>query len=521
MANNLYENYNIIFQSQYINCLYTVNTVTILFLFNLYSLLNIYTAMPKSAFFKPLFLILLFVPLFGWATIQLPSFFSDGMVLQQQTNVSLWGWASANAKVKITSSWNNKTYTTVANDKGKWNVKLITTSAGGPYTITISDGKPVIIKDVLLGEVWFCSGQSNMEMPMKGFRDQPIKGSNDAIFNANNNQLRLYTVPRAVERFEKDTTKSSVWKNANSESVNNFSATAYYFGRLLQQRLNIPVAVINDSYGGSPAEAFMSKASLQSFPQIKIHSDTGTEKLNNRNATTLYNGMIKPIIGYTIKGAIWYQGESNYDRPDQYEKLFPAMISLWRTEWNQGYFPFYFAQIAPFKYSSLPAGDSIEKKNSAYLRDAQRKSLQKIPNSGMVVLMDNGEEFNIHPADKETVGKRFAYLALGDSYKQKGFAFQSPLYDSLLIKDSVATIKFKNTPNGLTSFGKPLTQFEVAGSDKKFYLAKATIVRGNIQITCANVPKPVAVRYAFKDFIVGELFNTEGFPVTSFRTDDW
>jgi sialate O-acetylesterase len=467
------------------------------------------------------FLILLFFSFTASATIQLPTFFSDGMVLQQQTNAALWGWAKPKASVKVITSWNKKIYTIIANEKGKWNVKVATPIAGGPYSISISDGAPIIIKNILIGEVWFCSGQSNMEMPMKGFKDQPIKNSNDAVFNATNDQIRLYTVPRAVERFTKDTSKSSTWKIANPENVSNFSATAYYFGRILQQQLKVPIALIHDSYGGSTVEAFMSGESLKKFPEIKIPSDTGTDKLNNRTPTTLYNGMIHPIIGYTIKGCIWYQGESNYERPDQYETLFPAMIASWRSEWAQGEFPFYYAQIAPYKYSPLPNGDSIVKKNSAYLRDAQRKALNNISKAGMVVLMDNGEEKSIHPADKEMVGKRFAYLALGDTYAYKGFAYQSPQYDSLKIKDSVAIIKFKYTPNGLTSFSKPITQFEIAGEDKVFYTAKASIKNGTILLTSPQVAKPVAVRYAFKDFIMGELFSTEGYPVSSFRTDDW
>ena len=397
----------------------------------------------------------------------------------------------------------------------------MTPAAGGPYSISISDGEPLTIKNILIGEVWLCSGQSNMEMPMKGFKDQPINGSNDAIFNSNNEQVRIYTIPRAVERQSKDTSKSSIWKTANPENISNFSATAYYFGRLLQQQLKVPVALINVSYGGSPAEAFMSAESLKTFPEIAIPVVNGTEKLNNKNATTLYNGMIHPVIGYTIKGCIWYQGESNYDRPDQYEKLFGAMVQLWRKEWGQGNFPFYFAQIAPFAYSSLPANARSEKLNSAYLRDAQRKALAAIPASGMVVLMDAGEEKSIHPANKEIVGKRFAYLALGDTYQYKGFAFQSPVFDSLLVSGNVATLKFKNSPNGLTSFGRPITQFEIAGADKNFYPAQAVIVRGNVQLSSAQVAVPVAVRYAFKDFINGELFSTEGFPVSSFRTDDW
>ncbi len=466
------------------------------------------------------FIVFLF-PKMLCATVRLPAMIGDGMVLQQNSQAALWGWATAGATVTIKTSWNKKTYNTRANAAGKWMMKVATPGAGGPYELSISDGKPVFIKNILIGEVWLCSGQSNMEMPMKGFRDQPILGSNDAIFNANNNQLRIYTVPRAVERNIKDTSKSSPWKISSPENISDFSATAYYFGRILQAQLKIPVGLINASYGGSPAEAFMSEGALKVFPEINIPTDTGTEKLTNKFATVLYNGMIHPIIGYTIRGCIWYQGETNYDRPDQYEKLFPAMVQSWRSEWAQGNFPFYFAQIAPYTYGGFTSGTPYGKLNSAYLRDAQRKAAAAIPGSGMVVLMDKGEEKSIHPADKETVGKRFAYLALADTYGMKGFGYQSPVYDSLMVAGNVATIRFKHAPTGLTSFGKPLTQFEIAGADKTFYPAQAVIARGMVQLSSPMVAKPVAVRYAFKDFIVGELFGVDGYPVSSFRTDEW
>jgi sialate O-acetylesterase len=477
-----------------------------------------------SRYLKPslsFLLVFLFTTYSSLAAVTLPSFFSDNMVLQQQTDAAIWGWANANSSVQLTSSWNKKKYTIKTDASGKWKIKISTPAAGGPYEITVSDGNPIILHNVLIGEVWFCSGQSNMEMPMKGFRDQPIKGSNDAILNSTNDWIRIYNVPRAVEKFLKDTTKTSGWKSATPENISNFSATAYYFGRLLQQQLKVPVALINDSYGGSPAEAFMSIEAIKAFPEIKVHTATDTFRLNNRSATALYNGMIHPIVGYTIKGCIWYQGEANQDRPDQYEKLFPAMVAQWRNEWGQGDFPFYFAQIAPYNYYQLPVTARTDKMNSAYLRDAQRKAVKTIPNSGIVVLMDNGDELGIHPPDKETVGKRFACLAFGNAYGMKGFAYQSPTYDSLLINGNVATIKFKNTPNGLTTYGKPLTQFEIAGADKRFYPATAFIRNGTVQLSNPMIVTPVAVRYAFKDFIMGELFSTEGFPVSSFRTDDW
>ncbi len=240
---------------------------------------------------------ILLLPFFLSATVRLPSFFSDGMVLQQQANASIWGWAKPGATIEITTSWNKKSYTTTAGEKGKWDLKVTTPVAGGPYTISVSDGDPVIIKNILIGEVWLCAGQSNMEMPMKGFRDQPIIGSNDAIFNSTNDQLRIYTVPHAIERQLKDTSKSSAWKTSNPENIRNFPATAYYFGRLLQQQLKVPVALINVSYGSSSAEAHMSIESLKPFPEIAIPAETGTEKLLNKVATTLYNGMIHPVMG--------------------------------------------------------------------------------------------------------------------------------------------------------------------------------------------------------------------------------
>ncbi len=454
------------------------------------------------------------------ATIKLPYFFSDNMVLQQQTDAAIWGWAKVGSTVTITTSWNKAKYSVKADAAGKWKTKISTAAAGGPYSMTVSDGTPVTIKNILLGEVWLCSGQSNMEMPMKGYRDQPIFGGNDAIFHSTNDQIRLYTVPRSVQRIPQDTTKASTWKTAEPEAVSNFSATAYYFAKILQERLKVPVAVINISYGGSPVEAFMDAETLNAFPEIQVPSATDTARLNNRNATVLYNGMLGSFLGYTIKGCLWYQGESNNDRPKQYETLFPAFVKQIREQSGQGDFPFYFCQIAPYNYYNYAAVNAVNN-NSAYLRDAQRKAVAKIPNSGMAVLMDIGEEFNIHPGDKATGSKRLAYMALAKTYGLKGFGSESPAYESMTVSGNTITIKFSGAPNGLTSYGKALQYFEVAGANKIFRPAKALISGGTIIVSSPDVKEPVAVRYAFKDFVVGDLFSTEGFPVSSFRSDDW
>jgi sialate O-acetylesterase len=489
--------------------------------FTLYSYLK--KIIPMFAINKTIttaIVIILLTPIAALAQLKLPAFFSDGMVLQQQSNAAIWGWAKAGSTVKVSSSWNKKNFTATADDKGKWKLKVATPAAGGPYEITISDGKPLTIKNILIGEVWLCSGQSNMEMPMKGFMGQPVFNSNDAAFNSTNNNIRLYTLPRSVQRTPQDTSKNSSWKPAAPEAVANFSATAYFFGKLLYEQLHVPIGLVNISYGGSPVEAFMDEQTLQAFPEIKIPAKTDTVKLNNKVATVLYNGMLHPFLGYTIKGCIWYQGESNNDRPQQYETLFPTFVQQIRTQSQQGDFPFYYCQIAPYNYYNYAAANAVNN-NSAYLRDAQRKALTKIPNSGMAVLMDIGEEFNIHPMDKATGSKRLAYMALAKTYMQKGFAAESPAYDSVSFANGIATIKFTNAPNGLSAFGKPLLQFEIAGANKIFRPAKAVVSGAVVTVSAPDVPAPVAVRYAFKDFVVGDLFSTEGFPVSSFRTDDW
>lgn len=455
------------------------------------------------------------------ATVKPASIFTDHMVLQQQSNVAIWGWAKPSSKVKIITSWNKENYSVTTDQNGKWKIKVATPVAGGPYRIEFNDGEKLILNDILIGEVWFCGGQSNMEMPMKGFKSQPIIGSNEKILKSANNNIRLYTVPRSSISERQDNSKPSAWKPAAPETVSNFSATAYYFGSLLSEMLNVPIGIINDSYGGSSIEAWMSPEDLKAFPEVKIPSKGDTIKEVSRTPTTLYNGMLYPVIGYGIKGAIWYQGESNYERPDRYEELFPAMVSSWRKNWDNGEFPFFYAQIAPYNYAQLPPYHVGGKFNSAFLRDAQRKSLSKIPNSGMAVLMDIGEEKSIHPAGKKQGGERLAYLALAQTYSIKGFGALSPTYESLTIDKNKAVIKFQNVQNGLTSFGKELSLFEVAGTDKKFYPAKAAITGSSVTVTSEQVKNPVAVRYAFKDFVVGDLFGNDGLPVSSFRTDDW
>lgn len=457
-------------------------------------------------------------PILLMAAIRLPAFFSDGMVLQREATVKLWGWTDKSQSVSITTSWDKKKY--FANSRnGSWVVSISTPKAGGPYTITLNDGVSLTLKDILIGEVWICSGQSNMEMPMKGIRDQPVMESNKYILASKNSRIRFFEVPRAPERNPLDTIKTAVWNMASPEKVANFSATAYFFGLMLNQQLeNIPIGLIVTSYGGSPIEAFMDETTLKKYNIYSPGEKMPT--ITNQTATALYNGMIHPLIGYGIKGMIWYQGESNVLRWEQYAQLFPDLITMLRQKWDIGDFPFYYVQIAPFNYSrARRTGDNLI--NSAYLRESQRKTVDKLPNLGMVVAMDIGDSGCIHPRFKREVGERLALHALANDYKKSGFGFRSPLYKSMEIKNEMAVISFENAPLGLTSYGKTLRHFEIAGDDRVFYPARAIISKGKIEVSSPKVKNPVAVRYGFKDYVQGDLFNIEGLPASSFRTDDW
>ena len=435
------------------------------------------------------------------------------MVLQQQTQAAIWGKASKNSTVSVSTSWNGKSYSAKASADGSWKVKVTTPKAGGPYEITVSDGKALKLKNVLIGEVWVCSGQSNMEMPVKGFKNQPVIGSSDAIAFSSNPNIRLFSVKRATSLDPLDDF-TGTWQLCEPENVADFSATAYYFGLMLNKTLNVPIGLINTSWGGTRIEPWISEMGCKNFDWVKLPEKKPVENLSPQTPTVLFNAMINPIVGYGIRGAIWYQGESNRNEPKEYQKLMPGLIENWRSVWGIGEFPFYFVQIAPFDYG--PSGLS-----SAYLREAQLKASTTIPNIGMACIMDIAEKDCIHPANKEIGSKRLALLALSQTYGIKGIVCQSPVLKEMKVTEGVVKLTFDNVPNGLTSYGKELANFEVAGANKRFSPAKAFITGAGITVFSAAVAEPVAVRYAFKDFVVGDLFSTDGLPVSSFRTDDW
>lgn len=470
--------------------------------------------MKKTYFTASLLILFLFVN--SQTTTKLPNFFSDSMVLQQLMDVPIWGIDKANAKITIKTSWGNHVKTT-ADEQGKWKVKVLTPSAGGPFTVVIQGTDKLVYKNVLVGEVWLCSGQSNMEMPVKGYNNQPVIGSNEAILNSRNSNIRCFTATKSAS-YTNATNVGGSWLAASPATTGNFSATAYFFAKKIQSILNIPVGIINTSWGASSIETWMDSVTLSSVLKVIIPEKITTNNANSVH-TALYKSMLHPFIGYGIKGAIWYQGEGNRLRAKEYQALFPLLIKSWRNQWQQGDFPFYFVQVAP--HSGLPNNQV----NGAFLREAQLKTMLAVENTGMAVTMDIGEQFLIHPAQKELVGNRLAYWALAKNYEIGGIAYSGPVFDKIeWIRNDTLTLSFKYAEMGLNSFGKPLTDFEIAGEDKKFYPANAFFAKGKLQwvsVTSDSVKNPVHVRYGFKNWVQGSLFNTAGLPATSFRTDDW
>ncbi|MDP4238114.1 MAG: sialate O-acetylesterase [Bacteroidota bacterium] len=449
------------------------------------------------------------------ATIEVASILGDNMVLQRNSEVKIWGKSAPNQKLTISTSWNNTTYNTVANESGDWLVKVKTNEAGGPYSVNISSkNEKVTLNNILLGEVWICSGQSNMEMTMAGIPDSPVNGMNDALVDADNDNIRFITVNNTGMSTPQDTFQG-IWKVSNAETVAHFSALGYFYAKLLQKKLRIPIGMVNMSWGGSRIESWMSKETLANFP--KSFESSSKETRIHQQPSKLYNGMVHPILNFGIKGVIWYQGESNINYTE-YADLLVGMVANWRKDFGIGEFPFYFVQIAPYQGTS-----SSNSTFRALQRENHLKASFLIPNSGMVSTIDIGEADNVHPAEKLTIAKRLSYWALSETYGFKGIFHKNPTFKSFETKDSTLVLSFDNLGNGLSSFGKQLDNFEVAGADRKFYPAKAKIVNSKLEVFSPEVKQPVAVRYAFYDFPHGQgfLYNVAGIPVPPFRSDNW
>lgn len=642
------------------------------------------------------------------ADVKMPSLFTDGMVLQQNCKAAVWGFASPGEKITVSNTWNNDSQTVTAGNDGKWKVNIKTTSAGGPYALIIKGNNTIFINDVLLGEVWLASGQSNMEMPMEGWLPEcPVKNGPQDIANSNNPKIRIFMVQRGVSFVPKDDLEGQ-WKQANPENTPKFGATCYYFAKKLNSELGIPVGIINTSWGGTPDESWIPEDFIKNVPEytqtvkdINASKDKADEKekwtlsrphverrdmpwekidlgdqkisdkafddnawktmtlpkswendviktfdgvvwfrkkinitpemsgkeliislgaiddmdityfngkeigkcmldgfwqkeriytvpaadvktgeaviavrvldtqggggicgnansmkyytkdneknaislagnwkflptaelksnvfykfnidnqefyqrptlpaeLGEMTATCLYNAMVAPIAGYNIAGAIWYQGEANVGRAEEYSRTFPIMINSWRNKWGIGDFPFYFVQIAPWDYGQ---GQSQE------IREAQRLSLN-VKNTGMAVTLDIGDNDNIHPADKITVGERLALWAFKDVYGKNNVC-SGPLFKSQSINSNKITLTF-DYADGLKAIGGTLKDFEIAGKDGKYYSATAEIKDGKVEVYSEKVKKPLSVRYLWKNTVdKPTLFNGAGLPASSFQS---
>lgn len=447
---------------------------------------------------------------YSFSNIELPAILGNNMVLQQKSRVKLWGQAVKNSEVEITTSWNGKTYRLHANSSGNWDKKIKTPVAGGPYQITFKDSEnELTLTGILIGEVWLCSGQSNMEMPMIGKKNQPILNSEEIIQNSANSNLHLFNVARAFKRTPQDDVKGS-WKEAKAESVANFSAVAYQFGKRLQEKLNVPVGIIVSSWGGTPIRAWMSEEGLKDVPGMLELKD----KAAFRQQSVLYNAMLAPLTSYSIAGFLWYQGENDRRHAHLYEKALPAMVRQWRKDWGDKKLPFYYAQIAPWLYT--PDKGKIF---SAYLREAQLKAMDDISNGAMVVTADVGSNKTIHPPNKTVVAERLANCALAKTY-DKEVACYGPLYKSFKADDGQIEVKFKHN-EGLYLKDSATQNFEIAGEDQIFYPAEAHIEGGKLVLKSQRVKEPMAARYGFKNYFEGNLYNEAGLPASPFRTDDW
>lgn len=461
------------------------------------------------------------------AKVTLPHYLSSDMVLQQKSNVEIWGTTDSGRSVKVKTSWDRKTYTAKPGAEGGWSVKVVTPEAGGPYEISISDGNTLTLSNILIGEVWFCSGQSNMEMPVQGFDRQPMEGCTDVIARAKASvPIRMFLMDRVPsgENWMRQSAAApmddckGVWSVHSPEGVAVTSAAAYFFASYIQEVLEVPVGIIVSTLGGSRIEPWMSREAIEPFGRdLSFLEDKDRELDPWNDPTTLFNAKVSPLVRFPIRGMLWYQGESNRDNAEEYERLFPAMIADYRAKWGVGEFPVYFVEIAPYEYEG---GDGY---SAARFREAQCRNWRDTPNSGMVSTVDIGNYNFIHPVNKKDLGMRLAWLALGQTYGRTGFGYASPVYDSMEKVDGKIYINMKNVQNGPCPMWTSLKGFEIAGADRVFHPASAEVETSTCRLAVSSpeVPEPVAVRYAYHNVPEYSVYNIYGLPLVPFRTDDW
>ncbi|MCZ7647144.1 MAG: sialate O-acetylesterase [Planctomycetota bacterium] len=484
------------------------------------------------------------------AEVKLAGVFGEHMVLQRGVKVPVWGTAGAGEKVAV--AFNGQSVSAAADEKGAWKVVLESMEAGGPFELTVEGANKLTVPDVLVGDVWVASGQSNMEWVVQNSNNAP-----EELAAADFPRIRHFKVKRAVAG-EPAADGQGAWVVCSPKTAGGFSAVAYYFARDLHRQLNVPIGLLNTSWGGTPAQAWTRREALAADEALKGYLDAYDKAMegyderkkkhdeqveawkkqveeakakgekpprqpnppmgpdNPHRPSGLWNGMVAPLLPYAIKGAIWYQGESNSGDYARYEKLFTTMISDWRAQWGQGDFPFLFVQLANFMARAEQPTDD----NWPRLRETQLNTL-KLPNTGMAVIIDIGDEKDIHPRNKQDVGKRLALAARKLAYGED-LVYSGPVYEKMDVAGGKATLHFKHVGGGLAAQGgEPLKGFAVCGEDKEFVWADAKIEGETVVVSSEKVAAPVAVRYAWANSPECNLYNKEGLPATPFRTDDW
>ena len=503
--------------------------------------------------YRYVILLLMFsIPMVALGDISLPSIIGEGMVLQRNAEIRIWGWADPQEKVEVILGEN--TAHAVTNDQGHWSLSLSAMEAGGPYKMVFRGQNTIELKNIMIGEVWICGGQSNM--------DWPVRLSNNAeaeMAHAQFPEIRLFTVARKVRVQPQDNCEGS-WNVCIPETVGNFSAVGYFFGRQLHQKLNVPVGLINSCLGGTRAEAWTDREYLARNPSLSSIFDK-YEKIqqewpsvceeygrkvslwvqdydlasskdgaiptppaqpfgphhHQNTVSGLYNAMIAPLIPYTIKGVIWYQGESNTDSAYQYKTLLPTMIQNWRDKWRQGEFPFLIVQLANFGQKVSQPGPC----GWAELRAAQFYVSQTVKNAGLAVAIDLGVADDVHPRNKQEVGHRLALIAEATVYGEN-IIYSGPIYRSMKIDGSKVRLEFDHVGSGLiTNDSAPLSGFSIAGEDQTFKWAEAEIEGDEIIVWNNEIVDPVAVRYGWEINPDCNLYNKEGLPASPFCSDNW
>ena len=460
------------------------------------------------------------------AQFRLSSLVSDGMVLQQQTNVRLWGAADAGKEIKVVASWDaQKSYAARTDRDGRWVITLPTPEASfTPWEISFVDGKkPLLtIKDVLVGEVWLAGGQSNMQMPLKGFPGCCVEnGLDEAIAAHRTDGVRMFNVPMKQEMQPQEWCGGR-WMNTSSfTDMMEFSATAWFFASQLRNALHVPVGIVNIAYGGTRVEGWLPREILETYPDVSLDPKE-MEKLTDYHRPMLtYNAMFVPAHLYTVKGIIWYQGCSNVGAHAQYADRLTTMVEHWRKELALGEIPFYMVEIAPYRYNDQTNGTA-----GALLREAQQEAASRIPHSGLVStndLVDDFEQFNIHPRKKSFVGHRLCYMALNKTYGFHSVCCEGPHYTKWQAKGNEAWVSYDRLDMGICR-NYDIRGFEVAGEDKVFYPADKVWLHwqtNEVVVSSEKVAAPVAVRYGFRDFLPGTLIGGNQLPAFPFRSDQW